>query len=77
MTADDDVLSYDQAAKFLGVSRRTLERMVREGEVPSIPVRGRRTFSRERLAKWKQQNEVDAGSRRRKAKAAITSIVTA
>lgn len=73
---DDDSMDYVAAAAFLGVSRRTLERMVREGDVPSISVRGRRTFSRAGLTKWKQQREAESVARRRKSRNAVMSTVT-
>ena len=51
------VLGYTEAAKFLGLSRRTLERYVREGRIPYVPLpkRGGRSgvrFLRHQLLQW-------------------------
>ncbi len=42
-------LNADQAAAFLSVSRATLYRMVRAGEVPTKHLKGRTVFLREEL----------------------------
>lgn len=62
--SDDVVLNYRDAAQFLGISERTLERYVRESRVPHIrfPQRGeRRTvvrFLRSQLLQWLSQRTV-------------------
>jgi len=61
---EDVVMSYSDAAKFLGVSERTLERYVRESRIPYVqfPQRGaKRTvvrFLRPQLLKWLEQRTV-------------------
>lgn len=42
-------LNADQAARFLSISRATLYRMVRAGEVPVKRLNGRTVFLREEL----------------------------
>lgn len=62
--SDDVVLNYREAAKFLGVSERTIERYVRESRIPHVrfPQRGeRRTvvrFLRSQLLQWLKQRTV-------------------
>lgn len=67
MTPSDDlVLNYCEAARFLGISERTLERYVRESRIPYVrfPQRGeRRTvvrFLRSQLLQWLKQRTVHA-----------------
>jgi excisionase family DNA binding protein len=63
---DDVVLNYREAARFLGISERTLERYVRESRIPYVrfPQRGeRRTvvrFLRSQLLQWLRQRTVRA-----------------
>ena len=45
-------LNADQAAAFLSVSRATLYRLVRAGEVPSRALNGRTLFLREELQQY-------------------------
>jgi excisionase family DNA binding protein len=57
------VMSYAEAAKFLGISERTLERYVREGRVPyvQLPKRGAWAsvrFLRSQLLRWLDQRTV-------------------
>jgi excisionase family DNA binding protein len=64
--SDDVVLNYREAAKFLGVSERTLERYVRESRIPYVrfPQRGERRavvrFLRSQLLQWLRQRTVRA-----------------
>jgi excisionase family DNA binding protein len=63
VNAEDVVMSYREAAAFLGVSARTLERYVRERQVPFIrfPQRGEWgavRFLRSQLLKWMEQRTV-------------------
>lgn len=74
-TKDDDVLNYNEAAAFLGVSRRTLEKMVSAGEVPSIPVRARRTFSRSLLTKWREARAEESVSKGKRMRNVVVSLV--
>jgi excisionase family DNA binding protein len=64
--SDDVVLNYREAARFLGISERTLERYARESRIPHVrfPQRGeRRTvvrFLRSQLIQWLKQRTVRA-----------------
>jgi predicted DNA-binding transcriptional regulator AlpA len=58
-----EVMTMDEAARFLSISSRTLERYVREAAVPYTPLprRGARVsvrFLRSQLVKWLQQRTV-------------------
>jgi excisionase family DNA binding protein len=51
------VMGYTEAAEFLGLSPRTLERYVREGRIPYVPLPKRGTWSgvrflRHQLLQW-------------------------
>jgi excisionase family DNA binding protein len=59
----EEVLTYREAANFLKISARTLERWTGEGLVPYIrlPQRGRWSgvrFSRNQLVRWLRQRTV-------------------
>ena len=61
--SDDVLLNCKDAAALLGISPRTLERYVAEGQIPYIrlPQRGERApirFSRSQLRKWLDQHTV-------------------
>lgn len=45
-------LSIDETATYLGVHRSTIARMLDEGEIPSIEVRGTRRLDRADLGAW-------------------------
>ena len=62
-TADEEILTYDEAARLLKISPRTLERWTREGLVPYIrlPQRGAWSgirFSRNQLVRWLRHRTV-------------------
>jgi excisionase family DNA binding protein len=57
------VMGYPEAAEFLKVSIRTLERYVREGTIPYIPLPKRGTwwgvrFLRPQLVQWLERRTV-------------------
>ena len=61
----EEILTYDEAARLLKISARTLERWTREGLVPYIrlPQRGRWSgirFSRNELLRWLRRRTVRA-----------------
>jgi len=61
----ESVMTYVQAARFLGVSERTLERYVREGLIPYVrlPKRGAWAgvrFLRPDLVRWLERQTVKA-----------------
>ncbi len=58
-----DVLTIGEAARFLCISTRTLERYIREAAIPYAPLpkrgaRGPVRFLRSQLIKWLQQRTV-------------------
>jgi excisionase family DNA binding protein len=64
------VLGYTEAAEFLGLSRRTLERYVREARIPYIqlPRRGAWSgtrFLRSQLLRWLEDHTVKPTRARR------------
>lgn len=66
-----DILSLAEAAGFIGMDLRRLERMAQRGEIPCQKVGGQYRFHRAELTEWLQQrmvshpsehqNDVDAG----------------
>ena len=52
----EPLLSLKQVATRLSVSRRTIETMIAEREIPSIWVRGQRRFEREAIEDYLSQN---------------------
>jgi excisionase family DNA binding protein len=48
----DEVLTVDEAAAFLRISRSVLYELIGRGEVPYRKVGGKYRFSRERLVQW-------------------------
>jgi excisionase family DNA binding protein len=61
--SDEEILTYQEAARLLKISPRTLERWTREGLVPYIrlPQRGAWSgirFSRNQLVRWVRQRTV-------------------
>ena len=60
-------MGYPEAAEFLKVSIRTLERYVREGSIPYIPLPKRGAWSgvrflRSQLVQWLERRTVKASS---------------
>lgn len=49
---NDDILNLEQAMEFLGVSEKTLIKMLREEHVPARKIGREWRFSREALIKW-------------------------
>jgi excisionase family DNA binding protein len=62
MIMDQRYLRVEQAAQFLGVSRWTVHRLVKEQRIPFIPVRGRIVFDKEDLVSWMHKLKVPARS---------------
>jgi len=60
---DKRYLSFDEAAKFLGLSRPLIERLVAQGNIPSYKIgesrRGRRIFDPEELIEWVKSHRND------------------
>ncbi len=66
---ENAVMGYPEAAEFLNISIRTLERYVREGLVPYIPLpkRGRWSgvrFLRSQLVQWLERRTVKPSTKR-------------
>ena len=60
---EQEVLGYTEAAEFLGISPRTLERYVHEGLIPYVPLpkrgsRGAVRFLRVQLLQWLERRTV-------------------
>jgi excisionase family DNA binding protein len=49
MTSKPAILTLEQAAEFLQVSKRTLQRIVKKGEVPGVLIGGQWRFDRQQL----------------------------
>lgn len=47
-----EILNLQEAAEFLGVSTKTFQKVLREGDVPGRKVGREWKFSRQALAKW-------------------------
>lgn len=52
MTTKRLTYTVDEAAKAVGVSRRTMYELIHREDFPSLKVGGRRLISREGLAEW-------------------------
>lgn len=66
------VMGYPEAAEFLKISIRTLERYVREGTIPYIPLPKRGTWSgvrflRPQLVQWLERRTVKPSTMNRSA----------
>jgi predicted site-specific integrase-resolvase len=66
---ENTVMGYPEAAEFLNVSIRTLERYVREGLVPYIPLPKRGSWSgvrflRPQLVQWLERRTVRPSQKR-------------
>jgi excisionase family DNA binding protein len=49
---NDDILNLDQAIEFLGVSEKTMIKLLREEHIPARKIGREWRFSREALIKW-------------------------
>ena len=50
-----NVLTLSQAANILKVSRQTMNRMIKKGEIPAVRVGGRWRFLESRFEEWLQE----------------------
>lgn len=46
---DHEILDIDAAADFLGIKKRTMYKLVNEGEIPAVKIGGQWRFYREQL----------------------------
>ena len=51
------LVGVEEAARILGVSKRTLYHLIAEGSLPSVRIRGRRLLRLETLAEWVKTRE--------------------
>lgn len=49
---DHDILTVDEAAEFLRLSRAAIYKLLRRGEIPAAKVLDRWRFSRRQLLAW-------------------------
>ena len=52
------LLSFNDAKKYLNVSRATLYRIIQGKKIPAVKVGGQWRFKQERLSEWLDENEV-------------------
>lgn len=57
MTEFPEILTLEQAARFLQVSARTIQRMVKDGRLPGRQVGSQWRFDREQLRAWIRGDE--------------------
>lgn len=62
MTAEKEILSVLEAARFLGVSERSLRRLIAEKQVPFARVGGSLRLRRTALVDWLAASERQAGT---------------
>lgn len=58
LAAAEQLLSYDEVQALLNLSRTSLWRLCRDGQIRSYIVRGRRRFSRNQVADYLKRCEV-------------------
>jgi excisionase family DNA binding protein len=51
-------LPIPQTAEFLGVSKWTIYRLVKDQSIPYVPIRGRIVFDKEDLIAWMDKRKV-------------------
>jgi excisionase family DNA binding protein len=56
------LVGLDEAAELLGLSERTVHRLVADGQLPSLKVGRRRLFSLRRLEEWAETRAADLSS---------------
>ncbi len=47
-----EILNFAEAARFLGISTKTLQKVLRDGEIPGRKVGREWKFSRDALTRW-------------------------
>jgi excisionase family DNA binding protein len=57
MSSGEEILTLDQAAAYLQISRATLYRLIKSGEIPGRRVGRRYRFSRRALLEWVEEKE--------------------
>ena len=69
------LLTPAQVAALLAVSRRTVQRMAEQGELPGLRVGQQWRFRPERIAEWQEARETGNPNRERQASAPATETV--
>jgi excisionase family DNA binding protein len=64
-SADEPLLSPKAAAARVSLSRATIYRAIRDGDLPARPVRGQWRIEREDLDRWEASAPTDRAVRRR------------
>jgi excisionase family DNA binding protein len=59
MKTHPEILTMEQAAEFLQVSTRTIQRMVKAGEIPGRQVGSQWRFDREQLREWIRGEQIE------------------
>jgi excisionase family DNA binding protein len=57
----DALLTIDEVAKFLSLSRDTVYRMAQTGKIPASKVGTQWRFNKEEILKWLEENKNTAG----------------
>lgn len=59
-SSEDDILTVDEAAKFLRLSRAAIYKLLKRGEIPAARVLDRWRFSRRQLHQWIEEQRKSA-----------------
>ena len=54
---EKDILTLEEAAEFLRIGKRSLYRLVKEGQVPGKKILNRWRFDKQSLRKWVNETE--------------------
>ena len=60
---ETEFLTLKEAAKFLRITAATLNRVMREGKLPSYKIGGRRLFDKTELIDWVKDHRSSFGAR--------------
>ncbi len=58
---ETEFLTLKEAASFLKISVATLNRVMREGKIPSYKIGGRRLFDKVELVEWVKKHKSSFG----------------
>ena len=59
---ETEFLTLKEAASFLKISVATLNRVMREGKIPSYKIGGRRLFDKAELVEWVKKHRSSFGT---------------
>lgn len=60
MPLPGDFISRKQLAAFLGISLSTVDRLLKNREIPHLKIRGMILFEKAKLSEWLNKHEVNA-----------------